>query len=93
MNLDVRIPISLLFIILGAIITVCGLVLPPETYEKSLNINVNLIWGLVLIGFSCFMQLWICVDKRRDEANLALSNQKNNLQDDITIDAPSKTGI
>lgn len=67
MNLDIRTPIALLFFILGLIITGCGLILPPETYVKSLGININLIWGLTLIGFSGLMHLWSWLERPRQE--------------------------
>ena len=49
--LDIRIPIGLMFAILGPILVVFGLVSGPEIYERhSLGVNVNLWWGFVLVG-------------------------------------------
>ena len=50
MNLDIRIPIGLMFGIIGAILAVFGLVSDPKIYDRSLGINVNLSWGCVLVG-------------------------------------------
>ncbi len=54
--LDIRYPIGGMFIILGAILVVFGLVSDPRLYElHSLGINVNLGWGCVLLAFGLFM--------------------------------------
>ncbi len=55
MSLDVRIPIGLLFAILGALLAVYGATSDPAIYAKSLGINVNLWWGLVMLAFGCLM--------------------------------------
>lgn len=55
MRLDVRWPIGGMFAIIGALLTVYGLVSPPALYERSLGINVNLWWGLVLLVFGVMM--------------------------------------
>ena len=58
MRLDVRWPIGGMFTIFGAILTVYGIVSNRAMYEKSLGINVNLWWGLVLLAFGLVM-LWL----------------------------------
>jgi len=55
MRLDVRWAIGGMFSILGAILVVYGLVSSPAIYERSLGINVNLWWGLVLLVFGLVM--------------------------------------
>jgi hypothetical protein len=55
MRLDVRFPIGGMFTIFGAILTVYGIVSSPAIYEKSLGINVNLWWGIVLLVFGLVM--------------------------------------
>jgi hypothetical protein len=56
MSLDIRIPIGLMFSIIGVILVVFGLVSDPRIYQvHSLNINVNLGWGCVLLAFGLFM--------------------------------------
>jgi protein-S-isoprenylcysteine O-methyltransferase Ste14 len=57
MGIDVRIPIGAMFTLIGAIITIFGLVSDPALYERSLGINVNLWWGLVMFAFGAFMLL------------------------------------
>jgi hypothetical protein len=55
MRLDVRFPIGGMFSIIGAILTIYGIASNPAIYEKSLGINVNLWWGLVLLVFGLVM--------------------------------------
>ena len=55
MRLDVRFPIGGMFSIFGVILAVYGVVSNPAIYEKSLGINVNLWWGLVLLVFGVVM--------------------------------------
>jgi len=58
MGLDIRLPIGLMFAILGALLTGWGLVSDEAIYERSLGININLIWGTILIAFSVVL-LWL----------------------------------
>jgi hypothetical protein len=55
MSLDLRVPIGLLFGLLGALLAVYGLVSDPSIYQVSLGVNVNLWWGLVLLLFGGLM--------------------------------------
>jgi membrane-bound ClpP family serine protease len=57
-QLDVRIPIGGMFAIFGVVLIVYGLVSDPAIYQRSLGINVNLWWGLVLLVFGLVM-LWL----------------------------------
>jgi len=55
MRLDIRIPLGLLFMILGALLAIFGAIGDPHIYERSLNINLNLWWGSVLVAFGALM--------------------------------------
>lgn len=55
MSLDLRLPIGLLFLLLGALLGVYGLVSDPSIYAASLGVNVNLWWGLVMVAFGAVM--------------------------------------
>ncbi|MGI6339760.1 MAG: LPXTG cell wall anchor domain-containing protein [Bacteroidales bacterium] len=54
---DIRIPIGLMFTILGVLITVFGFVTMSDTemYQKSLNVNVNIIMGIIMLLFGVVM--------------------------------------
>ena len=55
MQLDLRLPIGILFSLFGVILIGTGLMTPPATYTQSLGINVNLWWGLVMLAFGVVM--------------------------------------
>jgi hypothetical protein len=55
MRLDIRIPLGLLFMILGALLAIFGAFSNPQLYERSLNVNLNLWWGSVLVAFGALM--------------------------------------
>lgn len=55
MRLDLRLPIGLMFTLFGAILTVYGVVSDRAIYARSLGIDVNLWWGLVLLAFGGLM--------------------------------------
>ncbi len=57
MGLDIRIPIGLMFSIIGLIITIFGLFTNSDTamYAKSLSININLWMGLLMLVFGGVM--------------------------------------
>jgi hypothetical protein len=58
MDLDVRLPIGLMFSVFGLLLAGFGLVSDPQIYAAhSLGINVNLDWGLVLLAFGATMLL------------------------------------
>jgi hypothetical protein len=59
MNLDLRIPMGLMFTLVGMILSAFGLATNnrPGFYDSSLGINVNLWWGLVLFAFGLTMFL------------------------------------
>jgi len=57
MGLDIRLPIGLMFTLIGAMLAIYGFATnsEPELYRRSLDINVNLRWGLVLLAFGLTM--------------------------------------
>lgn len=55
MGLDIRWPIGLMFTLIGALLVITGLVQGPEA--RSLNINIDLVWGIVLLVFGVLMLL------------------------------------
>ncbi len=58
MSLDLRIPMGLMFSLLGIILTGFGLATNGSAiYNSSLGINVNLWWGFVLLAFGLTMYI------------------------------------
>ena len=54
--MDLRLPIGIIFTLYGLILTGYGLVTKASRiYDKSLGINVNIEWGIVLLVFGVFM--------------------------------------
>jgi hypothetical protein len=55
MGLDIRWPIGLMFLLLGVVLAGYGLVSDRAIYARSLGINVNMVWGIVLFAFGGLM--------------------------------------
>jgi hypothetical protein len=55
MKLDLRLPIGLMFSIFGVMLLGFGFISDPGIYQRSLGINVNLWWGVVLLAFGLVM--------------------------------------
>jgi high-affinity Fe2+/Pb2+ permease len=56
--LDIRIPVGVMFGTMGALLAGYGLLGDQSIYARSLGININLVWGGVLIVFAaCLLML------------------------------------
>jgi hypothetical protein len=55
MNFDLRLPLGLMFTLFGAMLSVYGVITDAAVYKKSLGININLSWGLVMLTFGLVM--------------------------------------
>jgi hypothetical protein len=55
MKLDLRLPIGLMFSLFGVLLVGYGLFSDDAIYARSLGVNVNLWWGLVLLAFGLVM--------------------------------------
>jgi hypothetical protein len=55
MGLDLRFPIGILFTALALVLIGYGIVSDPAIYVRSLGVNVNLVWGCVLLLFGLAM--------------------------------------
>jgi uncharacterized protein YhhL (DUF1145 family) len=55
--LDIKLPIGLLFTIMGIILTIYGVITNSDAamYEKSLQININLSSGIIMLLFGITM--------------------------------------
>ncbi len=61
MGLDIRTPIGLMFGIFGLLLAGYGLATSgSDIYQRSLGLNINLMWGAVLLVFGGVM-LWLGV--------------------------------
>ena len=58
MNLDIRVPLGMLFAILGVLLAGYGAASDASIYQKSLGYNVNLVWGVVLLVVG-LLTLWL----------------------------------
>ena len=56
MGLDIRWPIGLMFTLIGLLLAIYGAVVKSD-HVISLGININLIWGIVLLAFGALMLL------------------------------------
>ena len=57
MGIDIRLPIGLVFAVMGILMIAFGAASDSAIYQRSLGINVNLYWGLVLLAFGVIMAL------------------------------------
>jgi hypothetical protein len=57
MGLDIRIPLGLVFLLIGGIMGAFGLYTHGDAalYQKSLGININLVWGGLMFAFGAIM--------------------------------------
>jgi len=53
MGLDIRWPIGIMFTLISVLLIIEGAVTGPS--EKALGLNIDLWWGLVLLGFGALM--------------------------------------
>jgi len=58
MNLDLRVPMGALFTLVGGIMSIFGFFTRGSNiYERSAGMNINLIWGIVMLLFGGTMFL------------------------------------
>jgi hypothetical protein len=57
MGLDIRLPLGLIFLIIGGIMAVFGIFTRGDAalYERSMGINMNLGWGVLMFVFGAVM--------------------------------------
>ena len=55
---DLRVPLGWLFAILGMLLVIAGFRGTPSADARSLGLNINLIWGLVMVAFG-LLCLWL----------------------------------
>ena len=69
MGLDIKIPIGLMFTILGLLLTIFGLATASdaELYSRSLDVNINLWTGLAMLLIGVFMLVTSKLKPSREE--------------------------
>ncbi|MBN2272870.1 MAG: hypothetical protein JXR41_10650 [Bacteroidales bacterium] len=57
-----------MFSILGAVLAIYGFITRsnPEVYQKSLDININLFTGLIMLGFGLMMLLISLLQRKKE---------------------------
>jgi hypothetical protein len=66
-GLDVRLPIGGLFTALGLLLTGYGLATAGDAshYARSLSVNINLWWGLVMLVFGVTLLAAVWLSRRK----------------------------
>ncbi|MGZ8399293.1 MAG: hypothetical protein ACXWWN_09665 [Gemmatimonadales bacterium] len=66
-GLDIRVPIGGLFTTLGLLLSGYGLATAGDAahYARAVPVNINLWWGLVMLGFGCLLLLAASLGRRR----------------------------
>jgi hypothetical protein len=64
--LDLKLPIGWLLSAYGVLLGVYGLVTKKEMYEKSLGLNLNLAWGILMLAIGGFFLLAAFLRGRAD---------------------------
>ncbi len=62
--LDLKLPIGWLLSAYGLLLGVYGLVTKKEIYEKSLGLNLNLVWGILMLVLGGFFLLTAFLKKK-----------------------------
>ncbi len=76
MRMDVRLPIGGMFTLIGGLLVIYGLVSDKAMYRRSLDININLWWGLVMLVFGVLM-LALARKATQEARKVAQSGGKN----------------
>jgi predicted cobalt transporter CbtA len=60
MKLDIRIPIGMLFTLIGALLVLQGVVSGAPLQGAAAGLNINVWWGAVVVVFGVGMLLLAC---------------------------------
>jgi hypothetical protein len=75
---DLRVPLGWLFVILGILLEVAGLRPTPSSEGVTSSININLIWGVVMVVFGVIC-LWLAHLSKRKLARADQTSRADNL--------------
>jgi uncharacterized membrane protein HdeD (DUF308 family) len=77
MNVDIRLPIGLMFSLVGAILTVYGIATyGSNIYTRSLGQNVNLFYGVIMLVFGLVMLLMAVKAQKSQKAEQAAQKKQ-----------------
>jgi hypothetical protein len=78
MGLDIRLPIGMMFTLIGLMLAVQGFFTKNDVamYQRSLGININLWWGIVLFAFGAVMLVFSLLS-RKAAADLEKTQKPN----------------
>jgi putative Mn2+ efflux pump MntP len=66
MGLDIKLPIGLMFSIFGVLLTIYGIATSGDVmYTKSLNININVWSGILMIVFGLAMLIPALMQRKK----------------------------
>jgi len=70
MDMDIRIPIGLLFVVLGIILAIFGFatIHDTEMYARSLGRNINLWTGGLMLFFGALMLLFPFLGRKKNSS-------------------------
>jgi hypothetical protein len=63
--LDLKLPIGWLLSAYGVLLAVYGLVTKKDMYQKSLGLNLNLVWGVLMIAIGGAFLLTAYLKRRK----------------------------
>ena len=58
--LDIKLPLGWLLTFYGVVLSTYGLFTKAAMYEKSAHLNVNLLWGVVMLVIGLLLLLMSC---------------------------------
>jgi hypothetical protein len=69
MQLDVRLPIGLMFSLFGVMLAVYGFVNGATVSQRLFGANLNLAWGLVMLAFGAFMLMLVLRARKKNDGS------------------------
>lgn len=91
MGIDIRLPVGILFTLLGLILGVYGAFGDPARYQQSLGININFYWGIILLWFGVIM-LWLGRRGARREREAEQERRESIAAAKISTQSPRPSG-
>jgi uncharacterized membrane protein HdeD (DUF308 family) len=76
---DLKIPLGSLLSFYGIVLILYGIFSPTETYNRSLHIDINLVWGILVLIVGCLFLSAAYFGRRRTHIN------KSQPQNSVTV--------